>query len=191
MRRLGLSLLLIIAALFAALPGGSWFSAAQAQQAAATDNSFVYRLGANDRLRVIVFGEPDLTGEFEVDGRGNVSMPLVGSVSVIGLTLVEAERALENKLRDGFLQNPRVNVEVLNYRPFFIIGEVNTPGRYPYVNGMLVLNAAAIGGGFTYRADRKDVKIRRETKNGTQTIKATLETVVQPGDVIEIGERFF
>jgi len=150
-----------------------------------------YRLGASDKLRIVVFGEEDLSGEFELDGGGNISYPLIGQIALRGLSIPDAERKLTELLAKDYLQKPQVSVEILNYRPFFILGEVNVPGQYSYVNGMSVLNAVAVGGGFTYRADRDDIKIRRETSDGTEELKATVTTSVLPGDIIEIGERFF
>lgn len=150
-----------------------------------------YILGPNDKVKVNVFGEPDLSGDFEISGSGMLALPLVGQVRVGGLTLSQAAITVADHLRGGFLKDPKVSVEVLNYRPFFILGEVNTPGSYPYVNGMTVVNAAAIGGGFTYRADKKDIKISRESQNGKTEIEARVDSPVQPGDIIWVGERFF
>jgi protein involved in polysaccharide export with SLBB domain len=150
-----------------------------------------YRLGANDKVKVTVFGETDLSGEFQISGSGVLAMPLVGQVDVGGMTTTEAEGRLAQRLSAGILKNPKVSVEVLTYRPFYILGEVNNPGSYAYVNGMSVLNAAAMGGGFTYRADKKDIKIRRIIDGEKRELKAGADAVVQPGDVIEVGERFF
>lgn len=150
-----------------------------------------YILGVNDKVRITVFGEQDLSGEFEIGGSGMLSLPLVGEVPLAGKTPGQASSAIAERLRQGFLRDPKVSVEVLNYRPFFILGEVNQPGSYPYVNGMTVVNAAAIGGGFTYRADKKDIKITREGKDGKTEMRGQLESPVMPGDVIWVGERFF
>jgi protein involved in polysaccharide export with SLBB domain len=150
-----------------------------------------YRVGADDKLRVTIFGEPDLSGEFSVDGAGNLSLPLVGQVPVRGLTVSEVENRLVERYRHGFLNEPRVAIDVLTYRPFYVLGEVNIPGRYPYANGMSVLNAVAMGGGYTYRANKDAIKIRRETAAGTTVLKGTPDSPVMPGDVIEIGERVF
>ena len=150
-----------------------------------------YILGANDKVKVTVFGEPDLSGDFEIGGSGTLSLPLVGEIPLAGKSLSQASAALADRLRQGFLRDPKVSVEVLNYRPFFILGEVNQPGSYPYVNGMTVVNAAAIGGGFTYRADKKDIRITRTGPEGKAEFKGQLESAVMPGDVIWVGERFF
>lgn len=150
----------------------------------------VYRLDVGDKVRVIVFGEPDLSSPengFEVNSAGYISMPLIGPIRAKGLTVEELERQIEEKLKAGYLKNPKVSVEVLNYRPFYILGEVNQPGSYHYVNGLTVKQAAAIAGGFTYRADQDDIYIERQGKK----IKADLNTPVLPGDTIWVPERFF
>jgi polysaccharide export outer membrane protein len=151
-----------------------------------------YRLGAGDKLRITVFGEDSLTGEYFVaGGSGMVAFPLVGDVRASGLTVEELRQALEAKLRDGYLKEPRVAIEVLNYRPFFILGEVAKPGEYPYTNGLTVLNAVATANGFTYRADTRKVFIRRANAGGEAQYPLTATTAVEPGDTIRIGERFF
>lgn len=157
---------------------------------AQTDTSF--RLGAGDRIRVTVFGHEDLSGEFEVDGTGRVSMPLIRSVPAKGLTLAELEQAISDRLQPDFLKDPRVSIDVLNYRPFYIIGEVKEPGSYPYVNGMTVWNAVAMAGGFSYRARKSEVEIKRggDAAQGAWQ-DANPDTVVYPGDVIRVPERFF
>jgi protein involved in polysaccharide export with SLBB domain len=151
-----------------------------------------YRLGAGDKVRIIVFGEESLTGEYLVPGGvGKISFPLVGDISAGGLTVGQLETELENALRDGFLKQPRVSIEVLEYRPFFILGEVMKPGEYPYTNGLTVMNAVATANGFTYRADTHKVYIRRANSAQEQQYQLTTSTPVEPGDTIRIGERFF
>jgi polysaccharide export outer membrane protein len=156
---------------------------------AQADPTLAYRLGSGDKLRVIVFGEEDLSGEFEVDGTGSVSLPLIGQVSAQGETLRGFEEAVEEALRDGYLKNPRVSAEVLNYRPFYIIGEVETGGEYPFVSGMHVLNAVALAGGYTYRANADKVFITRRGRE--HEFSATSDAKIQPGDVVRVPERFF
>jgi protein involved in polysaccharide export with SLBB domain len=150
-----------------------------------------YTLGTGDRVRVTVFGEPDLSGEFEVDATGKISMPLVGDVRIGGLQMRDAEKAVAQTLSQGYLANPRVNVEVLNYRPFYIIGEVNTPGSYPYVNGMTVLTAVALAGGYTYRAREDRVVLTRANDPERREVRAAPDTPVLPGDIIRVPERLF
>ncbi|MBX3489224.1 polysaccharide biosynthesis/export family protein [Parvibaculum sp.] len=156
-----------------------------------TDANLDYRLGSGDKLRVIVYGEPDLSGEFDVSGTGRVALPLIGQINATSLTLHDFERAVEAKLREGYLTDPRVSAEVLNYRPFYIMGEVMKPGEYPYTSGMTVLNAIAVAGGYTYRADNSRVFVARERSLGEQQVRQLETAPVQPGDVIRIPERFF
>ena len=153
--------------------------------------SVEYRLGPGDLLRVVVFGHEDLSGEFEVKGSGHVSLPLIREVEAQGLTLRQFEQAVIDSLKPDFLINPRVSVDVLNYRPFYIIGEVKRPGSYPYVNGMTVVNAIALAGGYTYRAKENEVLITRAGDAGNKQEPADHQTVVLPGDVIEVPERFW
>ena len=150
-----------------------------------------YVLGTGDRVRLTVFGEPDLSGEFEVDATGKVSLPLIGDLKVGGLQMREAEKSVADRLAQGYLANPRVNIEVMNYRPFYIIGEVNQPGSYPYVNGMNVLTAVAVAGGYTYRARDDRVILTRANDPQRRKYRAAPDTPVLPGDLIEVPERLF
>ena len=118
-------------------------------------------------------------------------MPLIGNVVAGNVTAQELERTIADKLKPDYLKNPRVNVEVLNYRPFYIIGEVKKPGSYPYVSGMTVVNAVALAGGYTYRARETNIFITRGSDPTRTKQEATRDTVVLPGDVIEVPERFF
>ena len=141
-------------------------------------------------LRVTVFGQEDLSGEFEVNGSGRVQLPLIGELTVIDLTLRDVEKNIVSVLKPDYLKNPVVSVEIINYRPFYIIGEVANPGSYEYVGGMRVINAVAMAGGFTYRAKEEKVLITRAKGTGQQEA-ANQGTPVFPGDVIEVPERFF
>ena len=150
-----------------------------------------YQLGPGDALRVTVFRHEDLSGEFTLDGDGYFAMPLVGEVLAGGRTARELENEIEGAFKSGgYLVEPQVSIEVLNYRPFYIIGEVNNPGSFEYVNGMTVINAVALAGGFTYRADQDDIVISRGGSSGPE-IAAAPDTEVLPGDIIEVQERFF
>jgi polysaccharide export outer membrane protein len=155
----------------------------------ATPTRAAYQLGTGDQLRIIVFGEEDLSGEFQVDDTGAVSIPLVGDVTARGQTLRSFEAAVREKLTEGYLKDPRVSVQVLNYRPFYIIGEVENDGEYPFVSGMHVLNAVAVAGGFTYRANTSKVFITRGNQEYEFIVKPDLR--LEPGDVIRVPERFF
>lgn len=161
--------------------------AAVAQQRQVTE----YRLGAGDQLRLIVFGEEELSGEFVVDGGGYVSLPLVGEILAEGKTVREFQRSTEASLRQGYLNDPRVSAEVLNFRPYYILGEVEEAGEYPYSDGLTVLNAIATAGGFTYRANSKVIFIKRAGAPNEVQYPLTATTPVQPGDTIRVAERYF
>lgn len=149
----------------------------------------LYTLGSGDRLRITVFGEERLSGEFRVDGSGYISFPLIGEVQAKGTNMRELEKRIDEKLRDGYLVNPRISLEVLNYRPFYILGEVNDPGNYEYINGINLYNAIAMAGGYTNRARQNRAKITRS--NDEKVEDADHSTIILPGDVIYIRERFF
>jgi len=150
----------------------------------------VYTLGAGDRVKVSVFGESDLSGEFEISGTGKIALPLVGKVHATGLSLRQLEQEITRLLMDGYLKKPRVNVEVVNYWPFYILGEVKRPGSNSYVNGMTVLNAVALGGGFTYRAQKGRITIKRGDDQNEKSRPVKPEDVVSPGDIIRVPKRF-
>lgn len=187
----------LLFAAFAAMMFLGSGSAALAQAAPATtaavDQPTVpeYILGSGDKVRVITFGEEQLTGEFFVGGEGRVALPLIGEVKAGGLTVRQFQTNIEAALKDGYIKEPRVSVEVLNYRPFYILGEVKSPGTYPYTSGLTVLNAVATAEGFSYRADTKKVHIKRANETEERTYPLTQSTPVAPGDTIRIGERFF
>ncbi|MBX3429777.1 MAG: polysaccharide export protein [Hyphomonadaceae bacterium] len=149
-----------------------------------------YRLGPGDQIRITVFNEPDLTGPFTVGSQGTIAYPLVGSIRASGLTIPEFTTALQTALAT-YVRNPSVAVEVTNYRPFFILGEVQRPGTYPYSANLTVPNAVATAGGFTYRANRGRVFIRHANENVEHSYPLTVATPVLPGDTVRIGERLF
>lgn len=150
-----------------------------------------YRLDAADKLRITTFGEPSLTGEFQVSDAGTVSFPLIGPVRATGLTINEFQKSVAAKLRDGYLRDPKVSVELLGYRPYYILGEVNKPGEYPYMPGLTVMKAVATANGFTYRANTKRVYIKRPRDQAEVRYPLTATIRVAPGDIIRIEERFF
>lgn len=184
----GLALALICAACGTA-PAPTPAVAAPAVTSADADQA--YLLGAGDKLKVTVYGEADLTGEFVVGDRGAVSFPLVGEIPAAQRSVADFKASLTTALQDGYLKDPRVTVEVISYRPYYILGEVTKPGEYPYTNGLTVLNAVAAASGFTYRANTKRVFIKRVGSNEEQTFPLTATERVQPGDTIRIGERYF
>lgn len=150
-----------------------------------------YRLDSGDVLRVTVFGQDDLTNTYSVDKGGHMSLPLVGSVAARGATPKELEGRIASRLKKGFLRNPDVSVEVATYRPFFILGEVGASGQYVYVPGMTVQNAIAIAGGFSARADQRDVDITRHINGEIITGRVPVSDPILPGDTIAVRERLF
>lgn len=150
-----------------------------------------YRLASGDRLRVIVFGQDSLSNTYAVDGSGNIEMPLIGVVPAEGKTTAELGRELEAKYHDGFLRDPHVSVEVEAYRPFFVLGEVTTPGQYPYVNGMTAETAVAIAGGFTPRAYKDGINLTRVIGGRPVSGQVSIKHAIEPGDTIVVRERWF
>jgi polysaccharide export outer membrane protein len=149
-----------------------------------------YRLAPGDQIRVIVFENTDLSGEFDVDPEGYIAFPLIGSIQAEGKSLLEVEHAIAQGLEDnGYIRKASVNVSVLQYRPFFILGEVRRPGSFPYQSGLSVYKAVALAGGFTYRAVDDEVLIAHDAS--TQQVKARMTDPVLPGDTIVVEERFF
>jgi len=154
-------------------------------------SSAAYRLDSGDQLRVIVFGQADLTGSYTVDGAGMISMPLIPAVEARGHTPAELGEAISAELKRGVVRSPSVSVQIEAFRPFFILGQVRRPGQYPYVHGMTVLTAVAIAGGFTARAREKYVSITRTSGDSAVEARAERSTLIRPGDVIYVLERFF
>jgi polysaccharide export outer membrane protein len=151
-----------------------------------------YSLGAGDQVRLIVFGEDNLTGEFRVNDSGNIALPLVGSVHAAGLNSSGLEAAVGAVLRrDNLVRNPSVSVEVIAYRPIYVLGEVNKPGQYAYQPGMTVVTAVAVAGGFTYRAVEAYASVVRTADGKAVEGRASRQSFVQPGDVITVFERRF
>ena len=150
-----------------------------------------YVLGPADKVRITVYGEAALTGEYFVSSSGTVNVPLAGDVQAGGKTLSVFRDSVVKALQDGYLKDPKVSVEVLTFRPFYILGEVVKPGQYPYTTGLTVFNAVATAGGFTYRANTHRVLIKRANTGGEQEYPLTSQTTIAPGDTIRIPERFF
>jgi len=150
-----------------------------------------YVLGPSDRVRLKVYGEQDITGEYELDTNGYISVPLAGRVKAAGLNTRQLEKAVAAALSKGLLRDPRVNAEVATYRPFFILGEIKKAGEYPYKAGLTVLDAVASAGGYTYRANESKVVIRRAGSSVEETHALDAPVPVFPGDNIRIPERYF
>jgi polysaccharide export outer membrane protein len=158
-----------------------------------------YRLGTGDEIKVTVFGEANLSGPFVVDGLGAISMQLIGQVEVRNRTPAEVQKVIEAKLKDGctptsgacWIRDPKVTVEMVKGRPYYILGEVNRAGEYPFTSGLTVMNAIAAAGDFTYRADKKRIMITSADSGVEREVMLTPTTPVKPGDRIRIRERFF
>ena len=154
-------------------------------QTSASQSSYV--LGPGDKLRVTVFGAEDLSGDFNVGDNGMLSFPLIGDVKAAGLTPDQLGGAMRQRLANGFMRDPKVSIQVTTYRPFYIFGEVTRPGEYPYAAGMSVLNAVALGGGYSYRANQDYVIVTRDHHD----YRATGDSRILAGDIIRVPERYF
>jgi polysaccharide biosynthesis/export protein len=150
-----------------------------------------YRLDAGDKLRIVVYGQEGLTNTYTIDAGGSITMPLIGSVPARGRTPAGLASEITGKLRNGYIRDPSVAVEIDSYRPFFILGEVAAPGQYPYVPNMTVESAVAIAGGFSPRARRDRVTLTHTDSSGASRYVVPLGTPLGPGDTVMIGERWF
>lgn len=163
--------------------------AAQPAPPGASDST--YKLDSGDVVRISVFNQPDLSGDYTLDGDGRFSMPLIGSVEAGGLTPAELEALLVDRFKPDYLVNPRIFIQVMNYRPYYLMGEVRGTGAFPYKAGMTYLTAIANAGGFTYRAKQDYVYVIRADDPEQQEVKMNVEDKVQPGDIIRVAERLF
>ncbi|MEH2476395.1 polysaccharide export outer membrane protein [Nitrobacteraceae bacterium AZCC 2161] len=191
----GLSFLFMLAVV-AAIGSSSTTASAQAQRppsaaSSTAASSGTYVLGPTDRVRVKVYGEADITGEYEVDSNGIVSVPLAGHVKAAGLTTRELERGITLALSKGIVRDPRVSVEVALYRPYYILGEVKKSGEYPYRIGLTVMDAVASAGGFTYRANESKVYLRRSGSTVEEIYPLDAPILIFPGDNVRVPERYF
>jgi protein involved in polysaccharide export with SLBB domain len=150
------------------------------------------RLQTGDKLKVTVYGEENLTGVYDVSPAGNVTMPLIGAIRAAGRTSSELERAITGAYRNGnLLQDPKVTVAVVEFRPYYIMGEAVSPGQFPYRSGLNVLTAISTAGGLTYRASRSSVLIQHAGQTGWEEYAMTANVLIAPGDLIRIPERYF
>lgn len=173
-------------------PRGDITNLAAATPAAPISSPGTYRLSAGDKLKVTVFNEADLTGEFQVNERGNIAFPLVGEVQAANSTPDEFQQRLSTRLRGKYVKNPRVSVEMTNYRPVNVLGEVRNAGQIQYRPGLTIQDAVALAGGFTYRANTRTIYVRRADANGEISINTDEAKVpILPGDNIRVPERFF
>lgn len=150
-----------------------------------------YRLDSGDRLRVSVFEQTGLSNTYTVDQAGYISFPLIGQVAARGQTMVALEGAIAAKLKQGYLRDPDVTIEMDRYRPVFVMGEVGRPGQYSYVPGMTAQNAIAIAGGFTPRGNQRDIDVTRKINGRSITGRTSISSAVLAGDTIYVRERLF
>ncbi len=177
-------------ALVATALGGC--AAGSANGAPSVAETTEYQLGAGDSLRIIFYGEDKLNGEYRIGSNGQLALPLIGEVVASGRTLPQLQEDIAATYKKGgFLLEPKVAVEILSYRPFFVLGEVNAPGQYPFIPGMTVRQAIATAKGYTYRAQQSRVMITRWGNAGESAYKLLPGTAVAPGDTIRIPERHF
>lgn len=179
------------AAQAAAPRGGPYVPAPNYGYAAVSPAAPAYTLDSGDRLRVVVFGQDGITNSYTVDAGGNVNLPLIGTVPARGVSTQQLAKSIADRLRQGYVREPHVTVEVETYRPFFILGEVTTPGQYPYVANMTVETAVAIAGGFSARASKKTVELTRNSTTQRMRGDVPLSYPLQPGDTIVVKERWF
>ena len=166
-------------------------SSANEQSLAAAPNTSELKLEAGDKIHITVYGEDNLTGDYKVGTGGYVALPYVGSVKAAGLTPPELESALEARFRKKALRSPKVTVEVMTFRPFYVLGEVQKPGEYPYRAGLNVLSAMAIAGGATYRASTSEVLIQRAGTATLQKFPQSPTVAIMPGDLVRVPESIF
>lgn len=164
---------------------------AEEQQSYVAAATAAPRLQAGEKIRVTVYGEEKLSGDYDIDPNGLVSLPLAGTVKAAGLTQTELEAELARKFRTEYLKNPKVTVSIASRRPFYILGEVEKPGEYPYKSGLNVLSATALAGGPTYRASKSNVLIQRAGESSMREYPLSSNVPVLPGDLVRIPERYF
>ena len=169
----------------------SAFAATPRGMSAPAPAQVAYHLDAGDKLRVVVYGQEGLTNTYAIDAGGSITMPLIGSVPARGRTTAGLASEISAKLRNGFIREPSVAVEIESYRPFFILGEVAAPGQYPYVPSMTVESAVAIAGGFSPRARRDRVTVTHSDASGTGRFVVPPGTSISPGDTVLVSERWF
>jgi polysaccharide export outer membrane protein len=150
-----------------------------------------YTLDSGDRLRIVVFGQNNLSASYTVDPAGLITLPLIGGVETRNKTTFEVQKDIEARLRNGYLREPNVSAEIETYRPFFILGEVQASGQYPFVAGMTAENAVAIANGFSPRAVESSVEVARKVRGQEVRAVVPLTTKLKPGDVVTVRERWF
>lgn len=188
------SFVLLVCCALAGCDGGSSLGPISAEEREALIRSAQTTspdLQPGEKIKVTVYGEDRLSGEYEIDPAGYVSLPLAGTVKAAGLSKLQMEQELAKKFRGDILRNPKVTVDVSSFRPFYILGEVSKPGEYPFKSGLNVMSAIALAGGSTYRASRSNVLIQHIGENGFREYPFSPTIPVLPGDLIRVPERYF
>jgi polysaccharide export outer membrane protein len=191
---MGLAQLLSFTAIVAglALAGCGGPRGSLTESALASGQTGAYRLSPGDKVKVNVFNEPDFSGEFQVSDAGSIAFPLIGEVPAAGASIAEFKSRLAARLRGNVVRNPQVSVDVSDYRPVNVLGEVRNSGQYAFRPGLTVQDAIAMAGGYTYRANTRTVYIRRANAGGEVTARADGELVaVKPGDTVRVPQRYF
>jgi len=165
----------------------------RAPAAASTVPDAEYRLAPGDKIRVNVFGEETLSGDFAITSAGNLTFPLVGNVPASGKTVEQLQDAVRTQLADGYIRDPKVSIQVVSFRPYYILGEVNRPGEYPASTGLTLEQAVAAAGGYTYRANTRSALMKRATDTSERPVEVRGKDaiVIRAGDTIRIRERHF
>jgi protein involved in polysaccharide export with SLBB domain len=172
-------------------PGDRGAATSADVQALAAAATAVPRFQGGEKIKVTVYNEPTLSGDYDVDPSGVVSLPLAGTVRAVGLTQAQLEQELARKFKSQYLRNPQITVTILQYRPIYFVGEVQKPGEYPYKPGLNILTAMAIAGGATYRANTNYVLIQHNGESGMKEYPQSAATYVLPGDLIRVPQRYF
>lgn len=155
------------------------------------EEKYSYRLGANDRIRIQVFGEDDLTTESKISGQGKIKYPLLGELDIGGKTVKEVEEYITQQLRNGYLNDPKVTVNITEYRNFFVYGEAKNPGAYPFREGLTLLKAITLAGGFTQTAAKGRMEVIRKVNGEEKVLRLEMDDLLQPDDIISIPQSFF
>jgi protein involved in polysaccharide export with SLBB domain len=172
-------------------PGDHGPATAADMEAATAAATAVPRFQGGEKIRITVYGEPTLSGDYDIDPNGVVSLPLAGTVRAVGLTQPEFEQELAKKFKSEYLKNPKVTVTIIQFRPIYIVGEIAKPGEFPYKPGLNILTAMALAGGGTYRANRNYVLIQHIGETNTKEYPQSATTMILPGDLIRVPERYF
>lgn len=187
----GIGLIILLAIAACGTPAERGIATSADVEALATAASAPHRFQGGEKIKIIVFNESSLSGDYDIDPNGMVSLPLAGTVRAVGLTQAQFEKELAQKFRSDYLRNPKVTVAILQFRPIYIVGEVEKQGEYPFKPGLNVLTAMAAAGGGTYRANRDNVLIQHFGETGMRQYPQRGSTVILPGDLIRVPERYF